>query len=249
MSTVKKNDTIYSVLDCDWGDWVALYAISDLHLPLGVNKPMDIFGSKWENYVERLFGNWQSIVKSNDTVVLPGDFSWATYINDAKKDFEYLNKLNGKKILLKGNHDYWWETMSKMKKFLAENGFDSISILQNNSYLYKDIAICGTRGWIITGNADDKMIYEREYGRLELSLKSAPPDKRKFVFLHYPPILPNNSENPIIELMKKYNVEKCIYGHLHAKSSEKAVKGEVGGIKYLLVSCDYLGFMPIKLSD
>lgn len=229
---------------------MALYAISDLHLPLGVNKPMDIFGSRWANYVERLYTNWQSVVKKEDTVVLPGDFSWATYIKDAKKDFDYLEKLNGKKILLKGNHDYWWETLSKMKRFFSENEYETISVIQNNSYIYKDIAICGTRGWIIPGGGgEDKTIYDRECGRLELSLSDAPADKRKFVFLHYPPVLKNNLQTPMADILKKYNTEKCIYGHLHAKSSENAFKGEADGINYLLVSCDYLGFMPMKLSD
>lgn len=228
---------------------MALYAISDLHLPLGINKSMDIFGSRWKNYVERLYSNWQSVVGEEDTVVLPGDFSWATYLKDAKKDFEFLNKLNGKKILLKGNHDYWWETMSKMNKFLQENEFDSISFLQNSSIDYKDVSICGTRGWIISNNEDDKKMYARECARLEMSLASAPKNKRKFVFLHYPPIIKGNLENDFTEMMKKYDVELCVYGHLHAQSSENAVTGTVKNIKYMLVSCDYMEFMPIKLTD
>ena len=228
---------------------MALYAISDLHLPLGVNKPMDIFGSRWDNYVERLRTNWQNTVGKEDTVVLPGDFSWATYIKDTKKDFEFLDSLNGKKIISKGNHDYWWETMSKMNGFLKENDFSSVSFLQNNSFIYNDIAICGTRGWVFPDNDENEKMYQREAARLELSLSSAEPGKRKFVFLHYPPIVRDNLENEFTRIMKRYGVELCVYGHLHAKSSQYAVTGNVDGIKYLLVSCDYMEFMPIKLSD
>lgn len=228
---------------------MALFAISDLHLPLGVDKPMDIFGSRWENYVERLENNWQSVVKEDDTVVLPGDFSWATYLEDAKRDFDFLDKLNGQKIMIKGNHDYWWETISKMNRFINENGYKTISFLQNNSFIYKDIAICGTRGWVSVGNAEDERIYQRECMRLEMSLASAVQCSRKFVFMHYPPVMPGNCDNIFTELMKRFAAEKCIYGHMHAKSAEKALKGDIDGIKYLLVSCDYLGFMPIKLSD
>lgn len=228
---------------------MALYAISDLHLPLGVDKPMDIFGKKWENYVTRLCDNWQSFVKADDTVVLPGDFSWATYLKDAKRDFDYLEKLNGKKIILKGNHDYWWETMNKMNIFLKENNYGTISFLQNNSFEVGNIAVCGTRGWIMPGSEEDEKMYRRELARLELSLASASENKRKFVFMHYPPLNKDCLENDFTKLMKKYNTEICVYGHLHAKSSEYAVKGCYDGIKYLLVSCDYLGFMPLKLSE
>lgn len=230
---------------------MALYAISDLHLPLGVDKPMDIFGTAWENYVERLHQNWQSVVKKDDVVVLPGDFSWATYISDAKKDFDLLNELNGRKILLKGNHDYWWETANKMNRFVKENGYNSISFLQNNSFEYEDKAICGTRGWPIPGDNssdEDKKIYSREAQRLELSL-SAAAEKEKIVFMHYPPICDRFRENEFTRLFEKYNVGLCIYGHLHAKSASSALTGDIDGVKYLLVSCDYLGFMPVKLFD
>lgn len=231
---------------------MALYAISDLHLPLGVDKPMDIFGPAWENYVERLWQNWQTIVKNDDVVVLPGDFSWATYIEDAKRDFDFLNKLNGKKILLKGNHDYWWETASKMRRFFDENSYDTISFLQNDSYVYKDKAICGTRGWTIpniSASEEDRKIYNREVQRLELSLASAPEEKEKIVFTHYPPLTLKTESSDFVRVFEKYSVKLCVYGHLHAKSSDSAITGYIGGIKYLLVSCDYLKFMPVKLFD
>lgn len=232
---------------------MALYTIADLHLPLGIDKPMDIFGKAWENYVERLAYNWQSKVRADDTVVLAGDFSWATYLEQSVRDFEYLNKLNGRKILLKGNHDYWWTTMNKLKEFTAENGFENISFLQNNAFMYEDIAICGTRGWIHPAwdnfGEDDRKIFDREVQRLELSLKSAGDCHEIYVFTHYPPMSAAREANEFTEMMKKYSVKKCIYGHLHAASHRNAVEGLVDGIEYKLVSGDYIGFDPIKLYD
>lgn len=232
---------------------MALYTIADLHLPLGIDKPMDIFGKVWENYVERLADNWQSVVKENDVIVLPGDFSWATYLEQSVKDFEYLHKLNGKKILLKGNHDYWWTTMNKLREFTAECGFDDIEFLQNNSFMYEDIAICGTRGWINPGwdnfGSEDRKIFDREVLRLELSLNSVKECNEIYVFTHYPPMPVSLKENEFVQMMKKYPVTKCIYGHLHAAAHRNAVEGIINGIEYKLVSGDYLGFDPIKLHD
>ncbi len=232
---------------------MALWAISDLHLPLGVDKPMDIFGKNWKNYVERLYNNWQENVADDDMVVLAGDFSWATYIEDAKKDFDFLNKLKGRKILIKGNHDYWWETITKMNRFVEENGYETISFMQNNSYLYKDVAICGTRGWNLpvppyTGE-ENMRYYNREIQRLSLSLESAPKDIKKIVFTHFPPIANGCIKNDFTEVLNNYGVEKCLYGHLHAKSSQNAINDRVNGVEYLLVSCDYLEFEPMKLLD
>ncbi len=232
---------------------MALYTIADLHLPLGIDKPMDIFGKAWENYVERLADNWQSKIADSDIVVLPGDFSWATYLEQSVRDFEYLNKLNGRKILLKGNHDYWWTTMNKLREFMRNNGFDSIDFLQNNSFMYEDIAICGTRGWINPSwdnfVEEDRKIFDREVLRLELSLNSASNYKEIYVFTHYPPISISQERNEFIDMMKKYPVTKCIYGHLHSASHKNAVEGIVDEIEYKLVSGDYLGFNPIKLHD
>ncbi len=235
------------------GGFMALYTISDLHLPLGVDKPMDIFGKSWEGYVQKLQTNWQQVIRPDDVVVLPGDFSWAMYIDDAKKDFEFLKSLNGTKILLKGNHDYWWETMSKMKRFTKENAFSDVLFLQNNSYEYKNISICGTRGWNLPISPhlgeDDKKIYKREAERLKLSLESAKKENEKIVFIHFPPISKDCTENEFTRLFENFGVKKCIYGHLHAKSSQNALTGEISGVEYLLVSCDYLQFTPVKLSD
>ena len=151
---------------------MALFTISDLHLPLGIDKPMDIFGGEWDNYVERIEKNWQAIVKDEDFVVLPGDFSWASYLDEAKADFEFLNKLNGKKYLLKGNHDYWWTTKNKMDNFLAENGFDTVKILHNDCIVYENTALCGNRGWsLVSESEDDKKIYQRAGRRIEARRK------------------------------------------------------------------------------
>lgn len=231
---------------------MALYAISDLHLPLGVDKPMDVFGKNWENYVQRLKDNWINTVLPEDVVVLPGDFSWATYIQDAKADFDFLESLPGKKIILKGNHDYWWTTMNKMQEFLRGNGYESISILQNNSYDYNGISICGTRGWQTpqpTLSGEDKKIYDREVQRLELSIKSAKHPDKIIVFLHFPPILKDYRENEIVELLNKYEIKECIFGHIHSSGVKNVVEGVIDGIDYKLVSCDYREFKPVKICD
>lgn len=234
---------------------MALYTISDLHLPIGIDKPMDIFGSKWTNYVGRIRENWKNIVTDDDTVVLPGDFSWATYLEQSIPDFKFIEELPGKKILLKGNHDYWWETMTKLRNFLSDNGFETINFLQNNSFIYKSTAICGTRGWsyIGVGNTsdEDKRIYERELGRLELSLQSAlkqTPEKI-IAFMHYPPITPDAPKSGFSEMLKKYNVSMCVYGHIHNAIYKNVAEGEYDGIKYMLASCDYRDFVPQKICN
>ena len=234
---------------------MALYTISDLHLPIGIDKPMDIFGGKWENYLKRLENNWRNIVTDEDTVVIPGDISWATYLEESIPDFNFIEALPGKKIIMKGNHDYWWTTMSKLNKFIADNGYKSIEFMQNNSFMYKDIAICGTRGWLYLGVGDasdeDKKIYERELGRLELSIESAKKiNPREIIaFFHYPPVTPEDKDNAFVEILKKNGIKLCAYGHLHSAGHKNAVCGVYDGIKYLLVSCDYTDFIPIKLCD
>ena len=232
---------------------MALFAIADLHLPLGVDKPMDVFGEKWANYVERIADNWQTNVKPGDTVVIPGDFSWATYIEQAYKDFEFIHKLNGRKIIVKGNHDYWWTTMSKLKKYTAENGFSDVEFLQNNSFQYEDIFICGTRGWVHpawdSATEEDKRLFERETLRLKLSLDSAKGAREIYVFTHFPPMSDKCEENSFTDLMEQYNVSKCLYGHLHAHSHRNAVNAVVRYIEYRLVSGDYIEFNPVKIAE
>lgn len=231
---------------------MAIYTISDLHLPLGENKPMDIFGKAWDNYIERLLKNWNSKVEKGDTVVIPGDLSWATYLKNSYKDFEFINSLNGEKIISKGNHDYYFSTLSKMNAFFKENNFNTIKILQNNYFFVENILICGTRGWDIMGSSeDDKRLLMREALRLELSLSKAKadfPDKEIRVFLHYPPILKQKQDNIILDTLFKYNVKYCYFGHLHSKGIENAFIGEYNNIIFTLVSADYLKFDPLRIN-
>ncbi len=232
---------------------MSIYAISDLHLSFSTNKPMNIFGDNWNNYERRIEENWERLVKEEDTVLLPGDFSWGMTFEEAKSDFKYLNKLPGGKIMLKGNHDYWWGTLNKINKFLEDNSFKNINILYNNSYLVENKIICGTRGWTIADNDEEnEKIYKRELLRLEMSLKDGinkyGKEKEIIVCMHYPPtntVLLENSG--YIEIMKKYNVKKCIYGHLHGESQKEAIEGNLNGIQINLVSCDYTKFNLISI--
>ena len=229
---------------------MSIYVIADLHLSFSQNKPMDIFGDNWENHDEKIKKNWIKKVKADDYVILPGDFSWATYIEDTKLDFSYLNSLPGKKILLKGNHDYWWTTLASMRKFVKENEFENIDFLYNNSYLVEDKIIVGTRGWNVFDSENDKKMIKRETARLELSIKDGIQkygnEREIIAFLHYPPITQNNLNKPenreFINMLKKYNIKRCYYGHLHGQSHKDAVVGILDGIEYKLISADYLNF-------
>ncbi len=232
---------------------MAVYAISDLHLALSVDKPMDVFGNRWANYMSKLEENWRSIVTADDYVIIPGDISWATYLEQAHADFSFIHGLPGRKIISKGNHDYWWTTKSKLDKFLGENGFDSISFMHNNSYNTQGAVICGTRGWEMPGEtgfgAEDEKIYKRELQRLELSLKNAGAAAgRIIVALHYPPFNSKGQFSEFIDIMRKYEVQLCIYGHLHGEACREAKEGTYEGIEFRLVSADHLGFAPIQLT-
>ena len=231
---------------------MAVYTISDLHLPLGVDKPMDIFGAAWSNYVNRLEKNWCDIVGKEDTVVLGGDFSWATYLEQSVADFEFLHSLPGKKILLKGNHDYWWTTASKLKQFTAINGWDDIEFMHNNSFEAGNILICGSRGWglpEIAKTDEDVKIYARELSRIKMSIDDArkKSDKEVVVFLHYPPLLKDMRTNPITALLTRENIKRCYFGHLHKSGAQNAFEGVYGGVSYTLCSCDHLNFTPILI--
>lgn len=231
---------------------MSLYIIGDLHLPFGIDKPMDIFGEKWEGYTEKLKQDWIKKVKPEDTVILAGDFSWATYLKDTYKDFEYINSLPGRKILLKGNHDYWWTTVKSMKEYLEENEFKNIDFLYNNSFLIEDKAIVGTRGWSFNDTENSEKMMNREAQRLELSIKDAiekyGEDKEIIAIMHYPPLAKTKMKNEytyeskFLDVMKKYNIKKCYYGHLHGNSHKEAVEGNVEGINFNLISGDYLNF-------
>ena len=224
---------------------MALYAIGDLHLCLGAPKPMDIFGGAWVNYMEKLEESIQ-IIRPDDTTVLLGDLSWALDLTEAKADFAWIDRIPGRKIILKGNHDYWWSTATKFYKFCEENGFSNQFILNNNHYVYEDVAICGTRGWFFEedrSGAHDEKVFRRELIRLEASLQSAG-DKQKMVFLHYPPRYKGYECGEILELLQKYGVRNCFYGHLHGASHGLAMQGLWDGIDYRLVSADKLDFQP-----
>lgn len=227
-----------------------IYTIGDLHLSLGCDKPMDIF-SGWSNYLERLEGNWNGKITAEDTVVLLGDHSWALKLEDSKKDLEYIHsRLNGKKILVKGNHDLWWQTMNKLNAFVESNGFDTIRFLFNNAYSVENITVCGTRGWIReNGEPQDVKILSREAGRLELSLQAAAKLGGEIVaFIHYPPIYGSEENALITEVLHKYGVKRCYYAHLHGASVRGALNGERAGITYKLVSADGVGFDPIRVN-
>lgn len=234
---------------------MSIYTIADLHLSFLHNKSMDIFGENWENHAEKIEYNWKNTVTENDNVILAGDFSWAMYLKDTELDFKFLNSLPGNKILLKGNHDYWWTTIAKMDRFIQDNGYKNIHFLYNNSYLVEDKIIVGTRGWNILDTSDDSKMIKRENARLELSIKDGlkkyGDGKEIIVFMHYPPINKNDmSENEpteFIETLKKYKIHKCYYGHLHGLSHKEAIEGEIEGIEYKLISADYLNFNLIKV--
>ena len=226
---------------------MALYAIGDTHLSLSSNKPMDVFGGGWEGYVDKLQKGFAA-VGPEDTVVLCGDLSWGMSLEEAKKDFAFLDALPGaRKLLLKGNHDYWWNPAAKMNRFFAESGFSTLRILHNNCYEYGGYALCGTRGWFYEETGDQK-VFKRELIRLEASLKAAG-ERPKLCFLHYPPLYQGYRCPEIIALLEQYGVERCYYGHLHGGSHRLAVEGRQGGVAYYLVSADYVGFRPQKICE
>lgn len=227
---------------------MALYAIGDLHLCLGAEKPMDVFGGAWVGYMDKLREGFAN-VKPEDTVVLLGDLSWALDLDNAAADFAWINENPGRKIILKGNHDYWWNTQTKFARFCKDNGFTDLNILNNNCFEYDGWAICGTRGWFFEedrGSDHDKKVFNRELIRLETSLKAAG-DLPKIVFLHYPPLYKGYKCQEIIDLMHKYGVRRCFYGHLHGQSHGLAMEGLWDGIEYRLVSADYIGFVPFTV--
>lgn len=228
---------------------VSLFTIADLHLSFSVKKPMDVFAG-WENYLEILETNWREQITDDDTVVLPGDFSWGMNLLETREDFSFLNDLPGKKILLRGNHDYWWVSVSKNYAFVKENGFQNIDFLQNNYFLYEDTAICGSRGWFFdSADQYSEKVAAREAIRLDLSLSAA--DKAgirdKIVFLHFPPLNKFHSCDDLIEVMHCHGVKFCYYGHLHGYAIGGAFNGEKDGIDYQLISGDFLRFFPLKI--
>jgi len=234
---------------------MSIFALSDPHLSLAVDKPMDLFGGNWENHAERLRQNWLEQVKPEDTVVMPGDLSWGLREEEAEPDLAFLAGLPGKKVLLKGNHDLWWNSISKLNA-----KYDSMYFLQNTCYFAENTIICGTRGWLCPGDsgfsADDEKIYKRELGRLRFSLeagaklKAEHPDAEFLVAFHYPPFNERQEESGFMDILREFSVKQVIYGHVHGNDAHnRAVRGVRGGILYHLVSCDYLNCMPKRIDS
>ncbi len=251
---------------------MAIYTIGDLHLSFSADKPMDIFGFNWENHAEKIKEDWMQKVKTDDTVILPGDFSWAMYIDETYEDFKFLNSLPGKKIMSKGNHDYWWTTLTQMRKYLKENGFENIDFLYNNAHVIDDKVIVGARGWQNNFKSEeDYKILKRENERLKLSIKdgldklgvdvnntsepggtlgTSDATKEMIAFMHYPPFYKEENvpeEIDFIKTMNDYGIKKCFYAHLHGESHRDAIEGMYRGIEFKLVSSDYLGFRLLEV--
>lgn len=234
---------------------MALYAIGDLHLSFSSDKPMDVFGENWANYEEKIKSFWIENIRETDTTLIPGDISWAMRLEHALVDLEWIHELPGRKILLRGNHDYWWASLNKLQAL-----YEDMDFLQNNFYEYESegvmYAICGTRGWLCPNpnkfDENDKKIYDRELLRLKLSLdaaKAAGHDKI-IVMTHYPPTNDMQEDSGFTEIYEAYGVEKVIYGHLHTEFSfETGLQGVHGGVEYQLTSCDYLDFKPLKILE
>lgn len=238
---------------------MSVFTIADLHLPLSSNKPMDIFGNRWQDYVNKIKKYWCAIVNDTDTVIIPGDISWSINLEDADEDFKFLESLPGKKLLGKGNHDYWWGTMSKNRAYLAKKGFKTIDFLFNNAYEVEDYIVCGTRGWYIDEKlqnvARDDVEYEkivaRESARLRMSLDEAlklkgDTSKQILVFLHFPPVFGSFVCEPIIEILKEFKIKHCYFGHIHGVYNVPKTT-TYDGIDFTLVSADYLNFVPMIL--
>ena len=231
---------------------MSLYAIGDLHLCLGAYKPMDVFGGRWEGYMEKL-REGLSVIAPGDTTVLLGDLSWALGIEQAEKDFAFLHEIPGRKIILKGNHDYWWTTATKFYHFCAARGWDDMFILNNNCYFYGETALCGTRGWLLPSAESfsdaDRKIYNREGIRLELSLQQAHKIQAQQIItaFHYPPLFARTEHTCFTNLMLRYGVQHCVYGHIHGENHIPVFEGLREGIKYKLVSCDTQGFQLYKV--
>lgn len=227
-----------------------IYAIGDLHLPGGDDKPMNVFGEHWAGHFERISRDWLARVRREDAVLIPGDISWAMQLEDALPDLRAIGSLPGKKILLRGNHDYWWSGISRLRDALPPEMF----ALQNDAMRLEDTAFSGTRGWAlpVSGTAaEDEKIYRRELQRMEMSLERAMKLKaeRLVVMCHYPPLGEGGAETPLSALLSRYPVDDVVYGHLHGPSLRGAVNGLYGGIRYHCVSCDGLQFQLLRLPD
>ena len=234
---------------------MSLFVMADLHLSNSTNKPMDIFGSRWTDYMEKIKKNWCAIVNDDDTVIVPGDISWAIDYDEAYLDFKFIDELPGKKLIGKGNHDYWWGTMSKNRAFLKQNGFKTIDFLFNNAYKVEDYIVCGTRGWYVdeklqtpATDAEYEKIVAREACRLKISLDEAVKlrenDEQILVFFHFPPVFNSFVCDEIIDILLEYDIENCYFGHIHGSY---AIPRTINykGIDFSLISSDYSNFIPM----
>lgn len=229
---------------------MAIFAISDLHLSLGTDKPMDIFG--WGDHASKIKNNWENKVTSEDYVLIPGDISWGINMKEADSDFAFIESLPGNKIMLKGNHDYWWSTRSKFDKYCQEKGYNTLSVLHNNAIEADKYIICGTRGWKSKDedsfNEDDLRIYNRELERLKISMKAGNKSgKALIVMFHYPPFDSRNRPNEFAQILMENNVSTCVYGHIHSKAAQDQKSQNIEGVQYHLVSCNLIDFDPIRV--
>ncbi len=226
-----------------------LYTIGDLHLSFAANKPMDVFGGAWDGYTAKI-ERGLSVLTDADTLILAGDTSWGMSLREALADFLFLERFPCKKLLLKGNHDYFWDTAAKMKRFFTENGIKTLDILHNNAFHYDSVAICGTRGWFYEEECggEHKMIL-REVGRLRASLEAGRKltEGELIVFLHYPPLYEGYRCDPLVDVLREYGVRRCYFGHLHGQARSRVIEGLYGGIEYRLISADHLDFCPIRV--
>ena len=230
---------------------MSLYVIADTHLSFGTDKPMDVFKG-WSDYTDRLSSAWKELVTPEDTVVIPGDISWAMDIKNAVKDFEFLNSLPGEKLIGKGNHDYWWCTMRKMEEFLRENHFDTLHFLFNNAYLVNGISVCGSRGWFFDAagenSAENEKVILREAGRLRRSIEAGIAlGGEPTVFMHYPVVTDEGACKPLLDVLKEYGIKRCYFGHIHGDRSGRYNDYTAEGIRFSLISADNLAFCPKKV--
>jgi predicted phosphohydrolase len=225
---------------------MSIYAIGDLHLSVAAKKPMDIYNG-WDNHAERIIENWQKKIKPDDVVVLDGDTSWGMDLRQAMPDFRLIHSLPGKKILIKGNHDYWWVSVTKMKQAFAENGLSSLYILHNNSFTVNGTHICGSRGWMFeTGERHDEKLIRREAMRMDASIRSVGEQGgERILFLHYPPLYASQTLEAFLEVMERHGIKRCYYGHIHGVGHRYAIEGTVRGISFSMISADHLGFDPL----
>lgn len=229
-----------------------VFAISDLHLSFETEKPMDVFGGNWLNYEDKLKENWQNIVGEEDLVLIAGDISWAMQLNETKSDFDFISNLNGKKVIIRGNHDYWWSTISAVRNILPRDMY----AIQNDCLRFDNVLLCGTRGWAVPEKGkgqskEDEKIFEREKIRLDLTLSAMSKERKDgdtvICMMHYPPFNSDYEHSDFMELLQKYNVDIVVFGHIHGITKFDTKMREINGIKYYLSSCDKLANKPIQI--